>query len=175
MAWRLKALRHRLKDIKHDIRKLLEENIFWHKSYQCFLRSVSQGNGNKSKNKQMGPNQTSKLLYSKWSSLSCVRLFVTPWTVAYHAPLSVGFSRQEYWSGLPFPSPGDLPNPGIEPGSPALQADALSSEPPGKLLYSQGNHKQNEKTTYGLGENICKWSHQHGPSFQNILISHTNQ
>jgi len=48
----------------------------------------------------------------------------TPWTVAYQAPLSVGFSRQRYWSGLPFPSPEDLPNPGIEPGSPTLQADA---------------------------------------------------
>ena len=68
-------------------------------------------------------------------SLSRVQLFVTPWTVAYHAPPSVGFSRQEYWSGLPFPSPGDLPNPGIEPGSPTLQADALPSEPPGKLIY----------------------------------------
>ena len=52
--------------------------------------------------------------------LNCVRLFVTPWTVAYHTPLSMGFSRQEYWSGLPFPSPKDLSNPGIEPGSPAL-------------------------------------------------------
>ena len=52
--------------------------------------------------------------------------------VAYQAPLSMGFSRQEYWSGLPFPSPGDLPNPGIEPGSPVFQADALTSEPPGK-------------------------------------------
>ena len=61
-------------------------------------------------------------------SLSRVRLFATPWTVARQAPLSVGFSRQEYWSGLPFPSPGDLPNAGIEPGSPVLQADALSSE-----------------------------------------------
>ena len=50
----------------------------------------------------------------------------------YQAPLSMGFSRQEYWSGLPFPFPGDLPDPGIEPGSPALQADALTSEPPGK-------------------------------------------
>ena len=60
------------------------------------------------------------------------RLFVTPWTVAYQAPSSMGFSRQEYWSGLPFPSPGDLPNPGTEPGSPALQTDALPSEPPGK-------------------------------------------
>ena len=64
---------------------------------------------------------------------SRVRLFVTPWTVAYQAPPSMGFSRQEYWSGLPFPSPGDLPDPGIEPGSPTLQADALTSEPPGKL------------------------------------------
>ena len=68
----------------------------------------------------------------KVKSLSRVWLFATPWTVASQAPLSMGFSRQEFWSGLPFPSPGDLPNPGIEPQSPALQADALSSEPPGK-------------------------------------------
>ena len=67
-------------------------------------------------------------------SLSCVRLFVTPWTVAHQAPLSMGFSRQEYWSRLPFPSPGDLPDPGIEPRSPALEADALTSEPPGKPM-----------------------------------------
>ena len=66
-------------------------------------------------------------------SLSRVRLFVTPWTVAYQAP-SMGFSRQEYWSGLAFPSPEGLPDPGIEPGSPALQADALPSEPPGKPI-----------------------------------------
>ena len=65
----------------------------------------------------------------KVKSLSRVPLFVTPWTVAYQAPQSMGFSRQEYWSGLPFPSPWDLPNPGIKPGSPALQADALPSEP----------------------------------------------
>ena len=64
--------------------------------------------------------------------LSHVRLFVTQWTVAHQAPLSMGFSRQEYWSGLPFPSTGDLPNPGIEPRSPVLQVDILSSEPPGK-------------------------------------------
>ena len=51
-------------------------------------------------------------------SLSRVQLFLTPWTLAYQAPLSMGFSRQEYWSGLPFPSPRDLPNPGIKPGSP---------------------------------------------------------
>ena len=58
----------------------------------------------------------------------------TPWTTAHQAPLSMGFSRQEYWSGMPCPPPGDVPNPGIEPGSPALQADSLLSEPPGKLL-----------------------------------------
>ena len=54
----------------------------------------------------------------------------TAWTVAHQARLSIGFSRQEYWSGLPFPSPGDLPDPGIEPRSPTLQAGALPSEPP---------------------------------------------
>ena len=57
--------------------------------------------------------------------------FVTLWTVAHQAPLSIGFSRQECWSGLPFPPPGDLPNPGIEPQFPALQPD---SEPPGKPI-----------------------------------------
>ena len=59
----------------------------------------------------------------KVKSFSHVRLFATPWTVTYEAPPSMGFSRQEYWSGLPFASPGGLPNPGIEPGSPASQAD----------------------------------------------------
>ena len=64
--------------------------------------------------------------------LSRVRLFATPWTVDCQAPLTMGFSKQGYWSGLPFPSPGGLPNPGIEPRSPALQAVSLPSEPPGK-------------------------------------------
>ena len=68
----------------------------------------------------------------KVKSLSHVQLFGIPWTVAYQAPQSMEFSRQEYWSGLPFSSPGDLPDPGIEPWSPALQADTLPSEPPGK-------------------------------------------
>ena len=63
---------------------------------------------------------------------SCLTL-VTPWTVAHQVPLSMGFSRQEYWSGLPFPSPGDFPYPGIEPGSPALQAYCLPTELPGEL------------------------------------------
>ena len=60
---------------------------------------------------------------------------VTPWTVAHQALLSMGFSRQECYSGLPFPSPGDLPDPEIEPRSPALQADSLPSEPPGKPVF----------------------------------------
>ena len=59
------------------------------------------------------------------------QLCVALWTVACEAPLSLEFSRQEYWGGLPFPSPGDLPDPGVETGSPALQADSLPSEPPG--------------------------------------------
>ena len=66
---------------------------------------------------------------------SCVWLCVTPWTVARQAPLTLGFSRQEYWSGLPCPPPGDLPNPGFEPRSPELQADSLSSEPSRKPKY----------------------------------------
>ena len=65
-------------------------------------------------------------------SLSRVQFFAAPWTMTHQAPLSMEFSRQECWSGLPSPSPGDLTNPGIEPGSPALQADCLPSEPAGK-------------------------------------------
>ena len=83
------------------------------------------------------------LIWSEVKSLSRVRLFATPWTVAHQAPPPMGFSRQEYWSGLPFPSPGDLPDPGIKPRSPTLQADALTSEPPGKpdLIYWPINGK----------------------------------
>ena len=66
--------------------------------------------------------------------LSCARLFATPWTAAHQAPLSMRFSRQRYWSGLPFPSPGDLSNPGIKPMSPALQADYLPTELQGKPI-----------------------------------------
>ena len=81
------------------------------------------------------------MLYTlKVKSLS--RLFETPWTVAHQVPPFLGFSRQEYWSGLPFPSPGDLPDPGIKPRSPALQADALPSEPPGKPLNAHNSIPQ---------------------------------
>ena len=71
-----------------------------------------------------------------WKLLSHVLLCATPWTVACQAPLSVGFPRQEYWSGLPFSSPGDFPYPGIEPRSPVLQAGSLPSEPPGKPILT---------------------------------------
>ena len=100
------------------------------KMMNMFLKKSEQGLG---------------LLSKKVKSLSLVLLFATPWTVARQAPLSMGFSRQEYWHGLPFPSPGDLPNPGIKPGSPALQADASPSEPPGKVF--QDRPKKEDKRT----------------------------
>ena len=90
---------------------------------------------------------TARWSTGKVKSLSRVRLFATPWTVAHQAPPSMRFSRQEYWSGFPFPSPGDLPDPGIKPRSPALQADALTSEPPGR---TQGKEVLEVKLNYGL-------------------------
>ena len=90
----------------------------------------------------------------KVKSLSRVRLSATPWTVAYQAPPSMGFSRQNHWSGLPFPSPGDLPKPGIKPGSPALQADALTSEPPGKPSWSE----KEINCEYSLEDWCWSWS-----------------
>ena len=82
---------------------------------------------------ETGPNTLICVLREPQSLLlSRVQLFAAPGTVAHQAPLSMGFSRQEYWSGLPWPSPGDFPNPGIKPKSPTFQADSLPSEPPGK-------------------------------------------
>ena len=81
--------------------------------------------------KSSGPEEALKI---KVKSLSHVQLPATPWAVAHQAPLSMGFSRQEHWSGLPFTSPGDLPDPGSEPWSPALQADSLPSELPEEAL-----------------------------------------
>ena len=69
---------------------------------------------------QVGVKLRRRKVKVKVKSLSCGLLFATPWTVAYQAPPSMGFSRQKYWSGLPFPTPGDLPDPGIKPGPPAL-------------------------------------------------------
>ena len=94
--------------------------------------------------------------------LSHVRSFATPWTVAHQAPPSMEFSRQEYWSGLPFPSPGDLPDPEIEPESPALQADTLPSEPPGKYhcimyhnLCTHGDTDLENRTVDTVREGEC--------------------
>ena len=70
------------------------------------------------------------MFHAHAQSLSCVQLFPTPWTIACQSPLSMGFPMQEYWSGLLFPSPGDLPDPGIEP--PTLAGGFFTTEPPGK-------------------------------------------
>ena len=88
---------------------------------------------------------------SEVKSLSHVQLFATPWTVAYRTPPSMEFSRQEYWSGLPFPSPGDLPDPEIESRSPVLRAHTSPSEPPGQLTVRKGyikSHKGNDPNLY---------------------------
>ena len=90
-----------------------------------------------------------------WKSFSHVQLFATPWTVARQAPLSIEFSRPEYWSGLPFSSPGDLPNPGIEPRSPTFQPNSLPSQPPGKPTVLRGRcrapHFTDETSSAGRG------------------------
>ena len=105
----------------------------------------------------LGPAKTFPAKTVKVKSLSHVQLFATPWTVAYQAPPSMGFSGQEYWSGLPFPSPGDLPDPGIESGTPAFQAEALTSEPPGK--------------PYRKVTSTRKPSQTHSPSFSHSVLS----
>ena len=83
--------------------------------------------------------------------LSHVQLFEIPWSVACQAPLSMEFSRQEYWSGYPFPSPGNLPDPGMEPQSPAFWADSLSSEPPGK---PKSSHIPNNIKPLNIHDNL---------------------
>ena len=80
--------------------------------------------------------------------LSCVWLFPTPWTAVYQAPASVEFSKQEYWTELPFPSPEDLPDSVVEPRSSALQADVLPSEPPGKLKTHLNSFLKKKMHTY---------------------------
>ena len=95
----------------------------------------------------------------------------TPWAAARQAPLSMGVSRQEYWSGWPFPSPGHLPNPGIEPGSPALQADSLASEPPEKpycmsWVFNKKNLGMGEGKLEGVGEGAFS-------SFWTSYLSHS--
>ena len=95
----------------------------------------------------------------------------TPWTVAHQAPLFMGFSRQKYWSGLPFPSPGDLPNAGIEPGSPALEADALTSEPPGrkrKIARINGTEGMNAQFTKEENQMANKHMEKYSASLRNV-------
>ena len=108
---------------------------------RCIRAAMSEG-----KHPESGLVTSHKTLPSSHLServklLSRAHLSATPWTVVYRAPLSMEFSRQEYWSVLPFPSPGNLPNPEIEPGYPTLQADALPYDPPGKPKSPKGHHK----------------------------------
>ena len=95
--------------------------------------------------------------YNNYYLLSCVWLFVSLWTAAHQTPLSTGFPRQEYWSGLPFSSPGDLPYPlhapGIKPRSPVLQADSITSEPPGK---SSGWHRNEHVISQSLNDALLR-------------------
>ena len=129
--------------------KRWEYQTSWPASWEIYMqvkKQVRTGNGTKDRFQiRKGVHQGCILspclfnLYAEWvsewvKSLSRVWLFATPWTVAHQALPSMGFSKQEYWSGLPFPSPGDLPDPEIKLVSPAFQADALTSEPPGKLV-----------------------------------------
>ena len=110
---------------RRQSRSLLSMSLIYNRTCK-FERNVLKG-------------REERLMPDTWAkSLSCVHLFGTPWTVARQAPLSMGFSRQEYWRGLPCPPPGDLCNPGIEPMSlmsPALQAGSLTLEPPGKPQF----------------------------------------
>ena len=96
--------------------------------------------------------------------------FVTPWTVACQAPLSIGFSKQEYWIGLPFPSPGDLPDPGIEPGSPALQVDALPYEPPRKPFHGKGIINFRSNSCPFLLLIGSKTANQNQKNFESLLV-----
>ena len=105
------------------------------------------------------------MLKVKVKSVSRVRLFATPWTVAHQAPPSMEFSRQDYRSGLPFPAPGDLPDPGIEPASPAVRA---TSDPPGKPHCGQGGTQDWKPAGTGLGSSSFKKIHRI-PNFASII------
>ena len=106
-------------------------------------------------------------------SLSCFWLFATPWTVAYQAPPFIGFSKQEYWSGLPFPSPGDLPDPGIEPGSPAFQADALTSEPRGTWIKKSSLSKKTTVMKY-TRTHVCLYVYAHTHTYTHTHTTRLN-
>ena len=118
--------------------------------------------------------QQEKKKVKKVKSLSHVWLFVTPWTVAYQASPSMGFSRQEYWSGLSFPSPGDLSIPGIETGFPALNADGLPSEPPGKSNEKSKHHNQSSPCSSQLEKNNHSNKDPVWPQIIILLIKNNN-
>ena len=154
----VKQKNHSLLQRKPSLRQLLNPGLFFFSFVSVFSASHPQHTARQ----QTQPQKFTKLFYLFWffvqqkllvdvannlihaefnfvcvcvcQSLSHVRLFATPWTVAHQVPLSMEFSRQEYWSGLPFPSPRDLPHSGIESGYPALQAYSFRSEPPGKPI-----------------------------------------
>ena len=111
---------------------------------------------------QLQPSLSQALALSEVKSLSRVRLFATLWTVARQAPPSMGFSRQEYWSGFPFPFPGDLPDPGIEPRSPVLEADALPLSHQGSHLLKRDTSKQTLRSLQGLRPTA--FDHTHFPA-----------
>jgi len=110
-------------------------------------------------------------------SVSHVWLFVTPWIVARQAPLSIGFSRQEYWSGLPFPSQGDLPRSGIEPTSPSLAGGFFTAEPPGKPSHiwqvgrdHSGSSRRQEGSTHYPRQHCCLHGAQTGVKLSDSLV-----
>ena len=103
------------------------EPVLHSKGSRCREKSMHRTASSPGSSQPDKPVQQQSTVKNSEVAQSC--LTATPWAAADQAPLSMGFSRQEYWSGVPFPSPGDLPNPGIEPRSPTLQADSLPSEP----------------------------------------------
>ena len=115
-----------------DILLCLE--LFSKPSFISISKSSLKGRKKNQQKHSSHPGAPSFQIKEKWKCwlFSHVGLFVTPWATAHQAPPSMGFSKEEYWSGLPFPSLGDLLNPGIDLRSPALQADSLPAEPPGK-------------------------------------------
>ena len=139
--------------LKNTVDLFKHQVTHWKVSYKMIfflpLQSFSLTLGKKKKLTYLFPweafqpednSYTSYMFRFKWKwSHWVLSDFETPWTVAYQAPPFMVFSRQEYWSGVPLPSPGDLPDPGIKPWSSALQADALPSEPPGEPLVKMSS------------------------------------